>query len=98
MQHPPTIDTSVPTERDRSTELVPQSDPRAPFVSIDPERLGGVPCFVGTRVPIKYLWEYLLKGKTLEAFLDDFAGVPREEAIAALQHSYERLLAGLPQR
>jgi uncharacterized protein (DUF433 family) len=91
-----TIDTIAPQERDLSTELVPQSDARVCFVSIDPERLGGVPCFVGTRVPIKYLWEYLMKGKTLEAFLDDFEGVPRQEAIAALQQAYERLLEGLP--
>lgn len=83
--------------RDLSTELVPQSDVRAAFISIDPERLGGVPCFVGTRVPIKYLWEYLRKGKTLEEFLDDFGGVPRGEAVAALNQSYDRLLEGLPQ-
>ena len=81
---------------DLSTELVPQSDARACFVSIDPERLGGVPCFVGTRVPIKYLWDYLLQGETLEAFLDDFEDVPRKEAIAALEQAYEGLLAGLP--
>lgn len=91
-----TIATSVHAERDLSTELVPPCDPRVHFVSIDPERLGGVPCFVGTRVPIMYLWEYLLKGKTLNEFLDDFDGVPREEALAALQHSYDRLLEGLP--
>ena len=91
-----TIETSGYAERDLSTELVPQADPRACFVSIDPERLGGVPCFVGTRVPIKYLWEYLIKGKTLDEFLDDFEGVPRAEAIAALQQSYERLMEELP--
>ena len=91
-----TIDTIASQERDLSTELVPQSDTRAHFVSIDPEGLGRVPCFVGTRAPIKYLWDYLLKGKTLEAFLDDFEGVPREEAIAALGQAYERLLEGLP--
>src|SRR5438093_843497 len=91
-----TIDTVASQERDLSTELVPQSDARARFVSIDPERLGGVPCFVGTRIPIKSLWEYLMKGKTLEAFLDDFEGVPREETIAALEQAYERLLEGLP--
>ena len=90
------IDTIAPQERDLSTELVPQSDARARFVYIDPERLDGVPCFVGTRVPIKYLWEYLMKGKTLEAFLDVFEGVPHEEAIAALEQAYERLLEGLP--
>jgi uncharacterized protein (DUF433 family) len=91
-----TIKTMASQERDVSTELVPQSDARARFVSIDPERLGGVPCFVGTRVPMKYLWEYLMKGKTLEAFLDDFEGVPRAQAIAALEQAYERLLEGLP--
>jgi uncharacterized protein (DUF433 family) len=83
-------------ERDLSTELVPQADPRACFVSIDPERLGGVPCFVGTRVPIKYLWEYVIKGKTLDEFLDDFEGVPRAAALAALEQSYDRLMAELP--
>ena len=91
-----TIETSGYAERDLSTELVPQADPRACFVSIDPERLGGVPCFVGTRVPIKYLWEYLIKGKTLDEFLDDFEGVLRAEAIAALQQSYDRLMTELP--
>src|SRR5436309_9566123 len=90
------IATISPQERDLCTELVLQSDARARFVSIDPERLGGVPCFVGTRVPIRYLWEYLMKGRTLEAFLDDFEGVSREEAIAALEQAYERLLEGLP--
>jgi hypothetical protein len=50
-----TINILASQERDLSTELVPQSDACAWFVSIDPERLGGVPCFVGTRVPIKYL-------------------------------------------
>jgi uncharacterized protein (DUF433 family) len=82
---------------DLSTERVPPTDPRAAFISIDPERLGGVPCFAGTRVPIKYLWEYLSKGKTLEEFLDDFDGVPRNEALDALHYSYQRLMGGLPQ-
>jgi uncharacterized protein (DUF433 family) len=91
-----TIKTIASQGRDLSTELVPQSDARTCFMSIDPERLGGVPCFVGTRVPIKYLWEYLLRGKTLEAFLDDFEGVPRPEAISVLEQAYERLLEGLP--
>jgi len=91
-----TIEHSASAERDLSTELVPQSDARASVVSIDPERLGGVPCFVGTRVPIKYLWEYLTKGKSLDEFLNDFEGVPREEAVAALEQAYDRLLEGLP--
>ena len=83
-------------EADVRTELVPRSDPRSTVVSVDADRLGGTPCFVGTRVPIKYLWEYLLNGKSLDTFLDDFEGVPREEATAALEQAYQRLMEGLP--
>ncbi len=77
-------------------ELVPVSDPRAPVISINPERMSGTPCFVGTRVPIKNLWDYLEVSGTLEEFLDDFEGVPREEVMAALHLAYQRLLDGLP--
>ena len=45
---------------------------------------------------MRYLFEYLSKGKTLETFLDDFDGVPREEALAVLQLSYEKVMEGLP--
>lgn len=48
------------------------------------------------RVPIKYLWEDLLKGKTLEAFLRRFRRCAHEEASAALEQAYARLLEGLP--
>ena len=90
------IEPDVSPERDLSTELMPQSDLRASVVSIDPERLGGVPCFAGTRVPIKYLWEYLSKGKSVDEFLGDFEGVPREAVLAALDQAYDRLMEGLP--
>ena len=78
-------------------ELVPRSDPRAAVVSVNPERMSGTPCFVGTRVPIKHLWDYLEGSDTLDEFLDDFEGVPREEVMAALHLSYQRLLDGLPE-
>ena len=83
-------------EEVESAELVPPSDPRAGIVSIDADRLGGTPCFAGTRVPVEYLWEYLLSGKSIETFLDDFDGVPREEAVAALEQAYQRFMEGLP--
>ncbi len=78
-------------------ELVPSSDSRASVISINPERMSGTPCFVGTRVLIKHLWDYLEGSDTLEEFLDDFEGVPREEVMAALRLSYQRLLDGLPE-
>lgn len=58
----------------------------------DPERLSGTPCFQGTRVPIKNLYDYLEAGDTLDVFLEDFPGVMREQAIAALEFGKERLL------
>jgi len=55
------------------------------IVHSDPEILGGVPVFVGTRVPVKTLYDYLEAGDTLDEFLDDFPAVTREQAIAALE-------------
>ena len=77
-------------------ELVPPADSRAAVVSVNPERMSRTPCFVGTRVPIKHLWDYLEGSDTLEEFLDDFEGVPREKVMAVLRLSYQRLLDGLP--
>jgi len=77
-------------------ELVPRADPRAAFISVNPERLGGTACFVGTRVPVKALWDYLAHDAALPEFLDDFEGVPREEVLDALRHAFEKLMDGLP--
>jgi uncharacterized protein (DUF433 family) len=88
--------TTIAATDAEDAELVPPSDPRAAFLSINPNRLGGVPVFKGTRVPVNYLFEYLSKGKSLETFLDDFDGVPRVQAIAALQMGCEKMMEGLP--
>lgn len=77
-------------------ELVSRSDPRSAFISVNPERLGGTACFVGTRVPVKALWDYLAHDAALPEFLDDFEGVPREEVLDALRHAFEGLMDGLP--
>ena len=46
----------------------------------DPDILGGTPVFVGTRVPVKALLDYLAGGHTLDDFLDDFPTVSRVQA------------------
>jgi uncharacterized protein (DUF433 family) len=81
---------------DRDTEFVPPSDPRAGVISIDPERMSGTPCFVGTRVPIKHLWDYLEGGDNVDEFMDAFEGVSREQVMEVLRLAFERLLEGLP--
>ncbi len=47
---------------------------------MNPERMSGVPCFFGTRVPIQNLFDYVDTGESLEEFLDDFPGVLRSQA------------------
>jgi uncharacterized protein (DUF433 family) len=58
---------------------------RQRVVHSDPEILGGTPVFVGTRVPVKTLYDYLEGGDSLDEFLDDFPSVTRDQAIAALE-------------
>lgn len=62
-------------------------------ISIDPEVMSGTPCFVGTRVPVQTLLDYLEGGETLDEFLDDFPGVSRETAVKFLKQAKTSLLA-----
>ncbi len=59
----------------------------------DPDILGGTPVFVGTRVPMQALIDYIEGGHSLENFLDDFPTVTRELAVAALEQAKAHLLA-----
>ena len=58
----------------------------------DPEILGGIPCFRGTRVPFQNLLDYLEAGDTLDQFLDQFPTVTRQMAIEALEAAKDSLL------
>lgn len=64
-------------------------------ISIKPDTLSGTPCFVGTRVPIKSLFDYLEAGDDLDEFLDQFPSVTREAAVQLLEDSRHALLTGL---
>ena len=55
------------------------------IVHRDPEIMSGEPVFVGTRVPLKALFDHLEAGDPLEVFLKSFPSVTREQAIAALR-------------
>ncbi len=60
-------------------------------VHSDPNILGGTPVFVGTRVPVQNLIDYLEAGDSLEDFLKSFPSVTREQAVAALELAREAL-------
>ena len=59
----------------------------------DPEIRSGVPVFRGTRVPFQTLLDYLEGGETLDEFLEQYPGVSRENAIAALEEARALMLA-----
>ena len=57
------------------------------LIVTDPEILGGVPVFAGTRVPVKTLFDYLEDDFSLTEFLAYFPTVPRELALAVLEQA-----------
>ena len=59
------------------------------IVHRDPEILGGTPVFVGTRVPVKSLYDHLEAGDSLDEFLASFPSVSRQQAVAALELARE---------
>ena len=62
-------------------------------VVIDPDILGGTPCFRGTRVPFKNLIDYLEGGHPLSEFLRQFPTVTHEMAVRALEEAKDSLLS-----
>ncbi len=64
------------------------------LVHSDSDILGGTPVFVGTRVPVRALFDYLGGGETLDEFLRHFPSVKREQAIAVLDMARDSLVAG----
>jgi uncharacterized protein (DUF433 family) len=62
------------------------------LIETDSEKLGGMPVFCGTRVPIKNLFDYLEAGDNVEVFLDDFPTVSREQAVGVLELYKVKLL------
>lgn len=60
-----------------------------------PDIFSGTPVFVGTRVPVRSLFDYLEGGDNLEEFLHQFPSVKREQAVALLDAAYESVTEAL---
>ena len=67
-----------------------------PVVHSHPEIMSGTPVFVGTRVPVQALLDYLEEGDTIDSFLDAFPTVSREQVIAFLEQAARALVSQLP--
>jgi uncharacterized protein (DUF433 family) len=67
--------------------------PNESVIIQDSEIHGGEPVFRGTRVPFQTLLDYLEGGETLDEFLEQYPGVSRENAIAALEEAKALVMA-----
>lgn len=86
--------TNPPSAR-QERELIPSDSPLAPYISVNPGRMHGEPCFTGSRVPIQVLFGHLRAGDPLSEFLEGFPSVSREQAVAVLDLASRGLLEGL---
>jgi uncharacterized protein (DUF433 family) len=77
-------------------DLIQRGNPLFGIIWINPERMGGTPCFAGTRVPIQNLFDYVAAGEPLEEFLQGFPGVSRDQALAVIRLAGTALLQSLP--
>ena len=59
---------------------------------VDPERLSGVPCFKGTRVPVQNLLDYIEGGSTIDEFFNDYPSVTRVQIVQFLELAKEQLI------
>lgn len=55
------------------------------IVTSNPKVMHGVPCFAGTRVAVKSLFDHLEAGYSIDQFVAQFPTVRREQVIALLQ-------------
>jgi uncharacterized protein (DUF433 family) len=62
------------------------------IIHSDSEILGGTPVFTGTRVPVRSLFDHLEAGDSIDDFLEGFPSVRRDQVIALLEISQERVL------
>ena len=63
------------------------------IIHSDPEIHSGDPVFIGTRVPVRTLLDYIEGGDSLDVFLENFPSVSRDQAIAFLEEAGRAALA-----
>jgi uncharacterized protein (DUF433 family) len=66
---------------------------RSSVIESDPEIMSGAPVFKGARVLAQTLIEYLEAGDSIDDFMEGFPSVTREQVIAFLEETKNRVLA-----
>ncbi|HET6250993.1 MAG TPA: DUF433 domain-containing protein [Tepidisphaeraceae bacterium] len=91
-----TITTALPQPSSTTpSERIPTNSAFSPWISVDPNRMHGEPCFKGTRVPVQILFDHLRNGSPIADFLEGFPDVARDQAIAVIDLAGAGLIEGL---
>ena len=61
-------------------------------VWVSPQRVSGIPCFRGTRVPVQSLIDFLEEGETIDAFLGLYPSITREQVMTVLDFANRQIL------
>ena len=64
-----------------------------PVVACSPDIMGGTPCFLGTRVPVQTLLDYLEGGESINDFLEGFPTVTRQQVLDFLERAASLAMA-----
>jgi uncharacterized protein (DUF433 family) len=62
-------------------------------IKIDANVMHGEPCFAGTRVAVRTLFDWLEEGQDIAYFLEQFPSVKHEQVIAVLETARRHTLA-----
>lgn len=57
----------------------------SPLISIDHNIMGGVPCVVGTRIPVATIVSMIAEGRSVPDVVADFPQLSTDSVYAALQ-------------
>ena len=57
--------------------------------------MGGTAVFAGTRVPVQTFLDYIKAGESIEAFLEGFPSVKREQLLKFLDETRDLVLASV---
>lgn len=56
-------------------------------ITVDPERMAGVPCIRGSRISVAHVLDMLAEGRTVEGIVDDLPEVEAEDVREALRYA-----------
>lgn len=56
-------------------------------ITVDPDKMGGLPCIRGLRVTVGMVLGQLGAGRTIEQVIDDYPYLERADVLAALEYA-----------